>query len=74
MLVLSRKKGQGIMIGDNIELTIIDIQGDQVRLGIDAPKNVSIYRKEIFLEIQEENKKAANVGVVDLGSILKKKE
>ncbi len=74
MLVLSRKKGQGIMIGDNIELTIIEIQGDQVRLGINAPKNVSIYRKEIFLEIQEENKKAANVGVVDLGAILKKKE
>lgn len=74
MLVLSRKKGQGIMLGDNIELTIIEIQGDQVRIGINAPKNVSIYRKEIFLEIQEENKKAANVGVVDLGAILKKKE
>ena len=74
MLVLSRKKGQGIMLGDNIEITIIEIQGDQVRIGINAPKNVSIYRKEIFLEIQEENKKAANVGVVDLGAILKKKE
>lgn len=74
MLVLSRKKGQGIMLGDNIELTIIEIQGDQVRIGINAPKNVSIYRKEIFLEIQEENKKAANVGVVDLGAIFKKKD
>ncbi len=74
MLVLSRKKGQGIMLGDNIELTIIEIQGDQVRIGINAPKNVPIYRKEIFLEIQEENKKAANVGVVDLGALLKKKE
>lgn len=74
MLVLSRKKGQGIMLGDNIELTIIEIQGDQVRIGINAPKNVPIYRKEIFLEIQEENKKAANVGVVDLRALLKKKE
>ena len=47
MLVLSRKKDQAIMIGDNIELTIIEIQGDQVRIGINAPKNVTIYRKEM---------------------------
>ena len=71
MLVLSRKKDQAIMIGDNIELTIIDVQGDQVRIGINAPKNVSIYRKELFLEIQEENKKAASNGMVQLDSILK---
>lgn len=74
MLVLSRKKGQGIMLGDDIELTIIEIQGDQVRIGINAPKNVSIYRKELFLEIQEENKKAASSGVVDLNAILKEKK
>jgi len=71
MLVLSRKKEQSIMIGDNIELTIIEVQGDQVRIGINAPKNVSIYRKELFLEIQEENKKAAGSGVMELNSILK---
>ncbi len=71
MLVLSRKKDQAIMIGDNIELTIIDVQGDQVRIGINAPKNVSIYRKELFLEIQEENKRAASNGMVQLDSILK---
>lgn len=59
MLVLSRKKDQSIVIGDNIEITIIDIQGDQVRIGINAPKNVAIHRKEVYLEIQEENKKAA---------------
>ncbi len=74
MLVLSRKKDQAIMIGDNIELTIIEIQGDQVRLGINAPKNVSIYRKELFLEIKEENKKAASAGLVKLDDILKNKE
>lgn len=74
MLVLSRKKDQGIIIGENIELTIIEIQGDQVRIGIKAPKNVSIYRKEIFLEIQNENKKAANTGVVKLEDIIKKKD
>jgi carbon storage regulator len=71
MLVLSRKKDQAIMLGDNIEITIIEIQGDQIRIGINAPKNVPIYRKELFLEIQEENKKAANTGVIDLSSILK---
>lgn len=74
MLVLSRKKDQAIVIGDNIELTIIEIQGDQVRLGINAPKNVSILRKELFVEIQEENKKAANSGIVDLGAIIKNKD
>ncbi|HEY5586493.1 MAG TPA: carbon storage regulator CsrA [Ruminiclostridium sp.] len=73
MLVLSRKKEQSIMIGDNIELTIIEIQGDQVRIGINAPKNVSIFRKELFLEIQEENKRAAGSGKVDLNDILKNK-
>lgn len=61
------------MIGDNIELTIIEIQGDQVKIGINAPKNISIYRKELFLEIQEENKKAASIGVVELDAIFKNK-
>lgn len=73
MLVLSRKKGQAIMLGDNIEITIIDIQGDQVRIGINAPKNVTIYRKELFIEIQEENKKAASSGMIKLDDILKSK-
>ncbi len=72
MLVLSRKKDQSLMIGNDIELTIIDIQGDQVKIGLKAPKNVSIYRKELYLEIQEENKKAAAAGIVELDSILKK--
>ncbi|OPX45668.1 hypothetical protein CLHUN_06050 [Ruminiclostridium hungatei] len=74
MLVLSRKKGQSIMLGDNIELTIIEIQGDQVRIGINAPKAVQVYRKELFLEIQEENKKAAGSSKIELESILKLKD
>jgi carbon storage regulator len=61
MLILSRKKDQSIMIGDNIEVKIIDIQGDQVRLGINAPKNIAVHRKEIYCEIKEENKRAANI-------------
>jgi carbon storage regulator len=73
MLVLTRKKDQSIIVGDDIEITIIDIQGDQVRLGINAPKNVSIHRKEIYTEIQNENKRAANVEAVSLEGLLKKK-
>lgn len=73
MLVLSRKKEQSIIIGDNIEITILEIQGDQVRLGINAPRNVSVHRKEIYLEIIEENKKAARVNSeIKLDGILKK--
>lgn len=61
MLILSRKKNESIMIGDNIEIKVIDIQGDQVRLGISAPKNITVHRKEIYCEIKEENLKAAGV-------------
>ena len=58
MLVLSRKKGESIVIGDNIEISIIDIQGDTIRLGINAPREVQIYRKELYEEIKTENLKA----------------
>jgi carbon storage regulator len=71
VLVLTRKKNESIILNDNIEITIVDVQGDQVRIGINAPKSVSIYRKEIFLEIQAENKKAADVKSVDLKNLLK---
>ncbi|WP_010681192.1 carbon storage regulator CsrA [Acetivibrio cellulolyticus] len=71
MLVLTRKRNETIVLNDNIEITIVDVQGDQVRIGINAPKSVSIYRKEIFLEIQAENKKAADVKSIDLKDLLK---
>ena len=58
MLVLSRKKGETIIIGDNIEISVIDIQGDTVRIGINAPRDISIYRQELYQEIQAENRKA----------------
>lgn len=74
MLVLTRKKDQSIIINDNIEITILDVQGDQVRIGVNAPRNVSVYRKEIFLEIQEENRRAADIGSLSLDDILKGKE
>lgn len=58
MLALSRKKQEALIINNNIEVTILDIKGDQVKIGISAPKDVSIYRKEVYLQIQESNKEA----------------
>lgn len=72
MLVLTRKKDQSVVINENIEITILDVQGDQVRLGINAPKEVSIYRKEIFIEIKQENEKAAAIKNIPLNDIFKK--
>ena len=59
MLALSRKVNESIMLGNDIDVTVLEIKGDQVKIGIKAPKNVSIFRKEIYLQIEEENKKAA---------------
>lgn len=58
MLALSRKLGESIIINDNIEITILDISRDQIKIGIKAPRSVPIHRKEIYLQIQEENKAA----------------
>ncbi|CDE69991.1 MULTISPECIES: carbon storage regulator CsrA [Jutongia] len=59
MLALARKVNESIMLGNDIEITLLEIKGDQVKIGISAPKSVPIYRKEIYLQIQEENKQAA---------------
>lgn len=59
MLALSRKVGETIVIGNDIEVTILEIKGEQVKIGISAPKSVSIYRKEIYSQIQESNQEAA---------------
>ncbi len=61
MLALTRKKGESLMIDNNIEVTILEIRGDQVKIGISAPKDVPVYRKEVYLQIQEETKEAMNV-------------
>ncbi len=75
MLVLTRKKDQSIVINDNIEITILDVQGEQVRIGVNAPRNISVYRKEIFLQIAEENKKASEIDSnIDLKSIFGNKK
>lgn len=60
MLALSRKKNEAIIINNNIEITILEVKGDQVKIGISAPKEVSIYRKEVYLQIQDANKEAVS--------------
>jgi carbon storage regulator len=65
MLALARKINQSIMIGSDIEITLLEIKGDQVKIGINAPKSVPIYRKEIYMQIQDENKKASE-GEIDV--------
>lgn len=63
MLVLTRKKDESIMINQEIEIMIVSIEGDKVKIGIKAPKHIEIHRKEVYLTIQEENRQAANQSV-----------
>ena len=60
MLALSRRKNEAIVIDNNIEITILEVKGDQVKIGINAPKEVPVYRKEVYMQIQESNKEAVN--------------
>jgi carbon storage regulator len=69
MLVLSRQRDETIMIGDNIEITIVDIRGDKVRLGITAPTTIAVHRKEVYDAIQRENREAAKVKMEDLPNL-----
>ena len=66
MLVLSRQRDETIMIGDEIEITVVDIRGDKVRLGITAPRQIQVHRKEVYDAIRRENAEAAEVDVEDL--------
>ena len=74
MLALSRKKDEAIVINEDIEITVIEIKGDQVKLGITAPKSVPIYRKEVYAQIKDANKEAAaqNIDVKALNKLFKK--
>ena len=60
MLALSRKKNEAIIVNNNVEITILEIKGDQVKLGISAPREVPVYRKEVYVQIQEANKEATD--------------
>lgn len=66
MLVLTRKVNQTIVIGDGIEVVVLEVRGEQVRLGIRAPRNVSVHRKEVFEQIQSENLNASQVRPEDI--------
>ncbi len=72
MLIISRKKGESLMIGDDIEITISRVDDGTVKLGIKAPKSVSILRKELYEQIEKENIKAAKVDINMLKNIKKK--
>lgn len=72
MLALTRKKGESLVVNNNVEITVLDIRGDQVKIGISAPKDVPIYRKEVYLQIQKENEAASNVdNVAAINDLLK---
>ncbi len=69
MLVLSRQRDQTIMIGDDIEITVVDIRGDKVRLGINAPSEIPVHRKEVYEAIKRENRAAAGIKPGDIANV-----
>ncbi len=69
MLALSRKEGESIMVGSDIEITVLEVKGEQIKIGISAPKSVPIYRKEIYTQIQEANRETVNT--LDIESLKK---
>jgi carbon storage regulator len=77
MLILSRRLNECIMIGDEVEISVVDIKGDQIKLGIQAPRSIKIYRKEVYQAIQQENiaaVKAEPAALPSLDSLLKSKK
>ena len=75
MLVLTRKTNESIMIGDEIEVTVIDIKGDQIKLGVNAPRSLSVHRTEVYHDIKNQNEEAASSvpsSLEDIGRLLKK--
>lgn len=66
MLALTRRKGESLIINNNIEVSILEIRGDQVKIGITAPKEVPVYRKEVYLQIENENKAAVSADNMEL--------
>ncbi len=69
MLVLSRQRDETIMIGDDIEITVVDIRGDKVRLGINAPARIAVHRKEVYEAIRAENERAAGLAGNELSTL-----
>jgi carbon storage regulator len=69
MLILTRKQGESVAIGDEIQVTVVEIQGKQVKLGVRAPREVAVHRQEIYEKIQQENIRASQVDDFDLSEI-----
>ena len=67
MLALSRKVGESLVIGNNVEITILEVKGEQIKIGIDAPKSVPVYRKELYLQIQQANQEAMKQDITPEG-------
>lgn len=74
MLVLSRQRDETIMIGDEVEITVVDIRGDKVRLGINAPRHIQVHRKEVYDAIKRENQSAAQLKTDEVPGLTKGKE
>ena len=72
MLVLSRQRDETIMIGDEVEITVVDIRGDKVRLGITAPRHIQVHRKEVYEAIRRENERAASLSPNDVSDVIDK--
>ena len=70
MLVLSRQRDETIMIGDDVEITVVDIRGDKVRLGINAPRHIQVHRKEVYDAIKRENQQAAKLSPRDVSEVV----
>ena len=71
MLALSRKKNEALIINNNVEITVLEIKGEQVKLGISAPREVPVYRKEVYVQIQEATREAASLeGIGNLENLL----
>ena len=69
MLVLTRRANQSIMIGDDVVVTVLEVRGDQVRLGIQAPRSVAVHREEVYRELEEANRAAASPGAAALQAL-----
>jgi len=69
MLILTRKSGESITIGDDVKVTVVEVKGKQVRIGIDAPRSYTIHREEIYISIQQENRRAAKESPLSLAGL-----
>jgi len=69
MLILTRKSGESITIGDDVKVTVVEVKGKQVRIGIDAPRSYTIHREEVYISIQQENRRAAKESPLSLAGL-----